>query len=328
MTDVSIKRKWRDYVFEMKRMEREAWKPWKEDGSSTDPGYDIFVRHSGVLANQQRVAIADSQKTGFDGAKPIEKKDKERDKKIGAATEAACRRFVDVRTFGAVMTTGKVDKVKDKPDAGAEKSQQKEEKAEWNCGQVKGPVQLTFARSVHKIAPVQWSITRVAQTNPGDNQATEGGESEHGTFGQKPTIGYALYRAHGFVSASLAEKTWFGPKDLQLLFEALANMYDRHHSSSAGMQSTVALYVFEHNDKYGKYHAHRLLDAIKTDKNEKGPWVKEYPTKPECFCIKHDFSGFKESKVPDGVTLWKWDFDDRKLVQVAKGQENPAQPNV
>lgn len=100
VTDVSIKRKWRDYVFEMKRMEREAWKPWKEDGSSTDPGYDIFVRHSGVLANQQRVAIADSQKTGFDGAKPIEKKDKERDKKIGAATEAACRRFVDVRTFG------------------------------------------------------------------------------------------------------------------------------------------------------------------------------------------------------------------------------------
>jgi len=318
VTDVSIKRKWRDYVFVTKQVERTSWKPKRPDGSPNDPGYDIFVQHSGILANEQKRALADSQNEEYDKALPIKDDAKDRDQQIKNGSAAACRRFVDVRTFGAVMTTGKVE---DKSNPNATK------KAQWNCGQVKGPVQLTFARSVHKINPVQWSITRVAQTNPGDNQQHEGGESEHGTFGQKPTIGYALYRAHGFISASLAEKTGFSAADLNLLFQGLADMYNHHKSASAGMQETRELYVFEHDDKYGKYHASRLFDTIKTNKVDGPAWVEEFPTKPECFHITHDFGAMKGKTLPSGVTLWKWDFDDCKLVQVAKGPEKPAEVN-
>lgn len=293
VTDVSIKRKWRDYVSETKKGEL---------------GFDIFVKHSGILANEQKRAIADSQNVEYDKAAPIGDTDPKRSEKIEMARVAACHRFVDVRTFGAVMTTGKV----------IDKSGTAERAAQWNCGQVKGPVQLTFARSAHKISPVQWSIARVAQTNPGENQEHEEGESEHGTFGQKPTIGYALYRAHGFVSPSLAEKTEFSPTDLELLFQGLADMYNLHTSASAGMQSTRDLFVFEHDDKYGKYHASRLFDTIKEIKND-GNWVDDYPTKPSCFTITTDFGSLKNGQLPRGVTLWRWDFDERRLAQMAKG---------
>ena len=317
VTDVSIKRKWRDYVFEAKKKCREAWKPHLDNSEPSEPGYDIFVRHNGILANQQRQAIADSQGVDFGSANPIKKDAKDRDQQIESARKAACRRFIDVRTFGAVMTTGKVESKKANPTPAANAATGGE-KAEWNCGQVKGPVQLTFARSVHKINPVQWSIARVAQTNPGDNQNAEEGESEHGTFGQKPTIGYALYRAHGFVSASLAEKTGFSAADLELLFRGLADMFNQHHSASAGLQTTRELYVFEHADKYGCYHASRLFDTIKENRNNEAAWVDEFPTKPQCFQITHDFSGMKNKSLPAGVTLWKWDFDDGKLVWVVK----------
>jgi len=155
-----------------------------------------------------------------------------------------CNNFFDVRTFGAVMSTG------DKGDAESGDS-----KLRKTAGQVRGPVQLTFARSIDPVVALEHTITRMAVTNEKDLEKDR-------TMGRKHTVPYGLYRAHGFVSAFLAAQTGFSEADLDLLYEALGSMFDHDRSAARGQMATRGLYVFEHGSKLGNAHAHSLFDRL------------------------------------------------------------------
>ena len=159
-------------------------------------------------------------------------KDAEKARQI---TAWMCQNFFDIRTFGAVMTT------------------------EVNAGQVRGPVQLTFARSVDPIVSAEHSITRMAVTNESDRDKER-------TMGCKYTVPYALYRAHGFVSAPLAAQTGFGPKDLELFWDALLGMFEHDHSAARGEMITRKLVVFLHDNRLGNAPAHTLFERVKIDR--------------------------------------------------------------
>ena len=151
-----------------------------------------------------------------------------------------CSRYYDIRTFGAVMTTGK------------------------NAGQVRGPVQLTFSRSIDPIITLEHSITRMAVTNEKD--ASETGDNR--TMGRKFTVPYGLYRCHGFVSAHFAKQTGFSETDLELFWQALINMFDHDHSAARGQMNARGLYVFEHSNDLGDAPADTLFKRIQITKKE------------------------------------------------------------
>jgi CRISPR-associated protein Csd2 len=162
-------------------------------------------------------------------------------KEAPGVREWMCNNFYDIRAFGAVMST------------------------EVNCGQVRGPVQLTFARSVDSILGMDISITRMALTKASDKTSTnEAGESEssHGTMGRKAFIPYGLYVAHGFFIPSFAEDTGFNNADLELFWNALINMWDLDRSASRGLTACRGLYVFSHDSKLGNAPAHKLLERV------------------------------------------------------------------
>jgi len=146
-----------------------------------------------------------------------------------------CANFYDVRTFGAVMSTG------------------------VNCGQVRGPVQLTFARSVEPIIAQEHSITRMAVATEAEAEKQQG---DNRTMGRKHTVPYGVYVAHGFVSSFLAKQTGFGQEDLELLWQALEQMFEHDRSAARGEMSTRGLYVFKHDCELGNAHAHSLFDRI------------------------------------------------------------------
>jgi CRISPR-associated protein Csd2 len=148
-----------------------------------------------------------------------------------------CANFYDIRSFGAVMTT------------------------EVNCGQVRGPVQLAFAKSVEPIVSQEVSITRMAVTNEKDLEKER-------TMGRKHIVPYGLYVAQGFISAPLAEKTGFGEGDLELLWNALINMFEHDRSAARGMMSSQKLFIFKHQDKLGNAPAHKLFDLINIQRKE------------------------------------------------------------
>lgn len=216
VTDVCIKRKVRNYVL----MTKEEKTP-----------FNIFIKEKAVLNNLIDEAHEDDE---------VSKKEKDKDK-----TEAArmwmCKNYYDVRTFGAVMSTGK------------------------NAGQVRGPIQLTFARSVDPIVALEHSITRVAKTT---EARSETGGSE---MGRKYTVPYGLYRAHGFISAHLANQTGFNEEDLSLFWEAMQNMFEHDHSAARGMMNTRKLVVFKHNTALGNQLAHELFDRVTHKKLSEGP---------------------------------------------------------
>lgn len=152
-----------------------------------------------------------------------------------------CKNFYDVRTFGAVMSTG------------------------VNCGQVRGPVQLTFARSISPVVALEHSITRMAVATEAEAEK-QGGDNR--TMGRKFTVPYGLYRAHGFVSAHLANQTGFSDEDLALLWASLVNMFDHDRSAARGEMSTRGLYVFKHEGALGDAPAHSLFDLIGAKQND------------------------------------------------------------
>jgi CRISPR-associated protein Csd2 len=193
---------------------------------------EIYVREGAVLQRQRQDA--------YDGLKEGEKVSEE------TARDFMCRNFYDVRTFGAVMSTKK-----------------------FNAGQVRGPVQLTFARSVNRILPVDHTITRVARET--EARAAEGGQTE---MGGKATVAYGLYRAHGFVSPHLAEGekgTGFSDDDLSLLWEAMEKMFDFDRSAAHGLMATRRLVVFRHEGRLGNAPAHKLLERVTA---EFGPGIE------------------------------------------------------
>lgn len=159
-------------------------------------------------------------------------------KEVGQGREWMCNRFYDVRTFGAVMSL----------------------KSAPNCGQVRGPVQLTFARSVDPIVTLEHSITRMAVATEAEAEK-QGGDNR--TMGRKFTVPYGLYRAYGFVSAHLANQTGFSDEDLSVLWESLMNMFEHDRSAARGLMGTRKLFIFEHASKMGNASAQTLFDAVK-----------------------------------------------------------------
>jgi len=257
VTDVCLKRKVRNFV-QLTQTEG--------SGENLKPrdGYEIYVKERGILALQQRRAYAAQDKTGD--------KHDTASKTVKDARAWMCKTFYDVRTFGAVMSTGKAGDEDAEPKPEKSKDQPARKKPPgaqklWNCGQVRGPIQLSFSRSVEPILALEHAITRVALTNPGDTKrgqeiGGDGEEASSGQFGRKMTVPYALYRAHGFVSPFLARDTGFTRADLDLFWQALAGMFDHDRSASRGVMAARALIVFEHASALGNHPAHRLFDRV------------------------------------------------------------------
>jgi CRISPR-associated protein Csd2 len=223
--------------------------------SSKGAGYDIFVKEKAILNN----LIADAHKEE-------EVKSKERGEKTEAARQVMCRKFYDVRTFGAVMSTGE------------------------NAGQVRGPVQLTFARSVDQVVPLEHSITRMAVATEAEAEKQQG---DNRTMGRKFTVPYGLYRCHGFISAPLAGQTGFTEDDLNLFWDALLMMFEHDHSAARGHMATRKLIVFKHDSAMGNHPSHILFDKVKIESKQK-------PAR--------DFSDYSvvvpiQGDMPQGVTL-------------------------
>jgi CRISPR-associated protein Csd2 len=200
--------------------------------------YEIYVKEKAILNKQHERAYI-----GIGAAELLNGDDKKRKggDKVDEARSWMCRNFFDVRTFGAVMGLG------------------------INCGQVRGPIQLTFGRSVDPIVSLEHSITRMAVATEAEAEK-QGGDNR--TMGRKFTVPYGLYVAHGFVSAHLAAQTGFSEEDLQLFWEALVNMFDHDRSAARGEMSTRGLYVFKHASELGNAPAHSLLRRIQPKLNE------------------------------------------------------------
>jgi CRISPR-associated protein Csd2 len=223
VTDVSIKRKLRNYVGMVK---------------DCAPPYDIYIKEKAVLERTHRIAyekIGATAELADDPDAKGKKKRKGSEDSVRAARDWMCKNFFDVRTFGAVMSTG------------------------VNCGQVRGPVQLTFGRSIDPIVASEHSITRMAVATEAESEKQDG---DNRTMGRKHTVPYGLYRAHGFVSAFLAKQTKFGAEDLELLWQALSDMFEHDRSAARGEMATRGLYVFEHAGELGNAHSHTLFDRL------------------------------------------------------------------
>lgn len=255
VTDVCIKRKIRNYVDAIKG----------EEGK-----FKIYVQNKQALNSLHGRAY---EELGLTSTGSKQKKDD-----INKARQWMCQNFYDIRTFGAVMTTG------------------------VNCGQVLGPVQLTFAQSIDPIVPLDISITRIAITKPEDMEYVEGEEGEEAKggkateMGRKSIVPYGLYLAKGFFNPVYAQKTGFSEDDLALLWEAIEKMWDLDRSASRGFMALRGLYVFSHENKLGNAPAHKLLERVKAGLKD----GKE---------VARDFSDYEvnvnEEDMPEGVTLTK-----------------------
>ena len=228
VTDVSLKRKIRNYV---------------DLAHHGEDGFHIYVEEGSILNDKHRQAYR-AKRPNDPKVDKEAKLNPQNDAEAKELTRFMCDNFFDVRTFGAVMSTG------------------------VNCGQVKGPVQMSFARSVEPILPLEISITRMAATNEAEKkQKAEGDDTgdrtDNRTMGRKHIVPYGLYVAHGFISAKFAERTGFSDRDLELLFEALKNMFEHDRSAARGEMATRKLIAFKHEHAMGNAPAHTLFDRVK-----------------------------------------------------------------
>lgn len=239
-TDVMLKRKVRNFVGLVK---------------GDMPRFDIFVKEKSVLNQQIERAYETSEdvRSAMDAWRRWQKDKKNNPRPArhyeDVARDWMCDNFFDVRAFGAVMSTGDEDA---------------ESKLKKTAGQVRGPIQLTFARSVDPIIAQEHSITRMAVTNEKDLEKER-------TMGRKHTVPYGLYVAHGFVSSFLARQTGFSQDDLELLWQALAQMFEHDRSAARGEMATRGLYVFKHESELGNAPAHALFERIQASKNTDVP---------------------------------------------------------
>ena len=251
VTDVALKRKVRNFVALVK--DHDMREP--EAGQKR---FEIYVREKAILNHQNQRAYAalklDAVEAPAEATAEAEaateeadtkKKPAKKEKRKGSAEDVSkardwmCQNFFDVRTFGAVMSTG------------------------TNAGQVRGPVQLTFARSVEPVVALEHSITRMAVATEGEAEKQQG---DNRTMGRKHTVPYGVYVAHGFVSSFLAKQTGFGEDDLELLWQALSQMFEHDRSAARGEMATRGLYVFKHNSELGDAPAHALFERIQIKK--------------------------------------------------------------
>ncbi|MEO1020797.1 MAG: type I-C CRISPR-associated protein Cas7/Csd2 [Pseudomonadota bacterium] len=198
-----------------------------------EPGYKIYMQEKAVLNNQHKQAYEAL------GIEPVSKKLPREEAKAHELTAWMCKNFFDVRAFGAVMTT------------------------DVNCGQVRGPIQMAFASSIDPIVPLEVSITRMAVTTEKEAEKQSG---DNRTMGRKHVIPYGLYRAHGFISAKLSERTGFSEDDLELLWRALTNMFEHDRSAARGEMSARKLIVFKHAGPLGDAPAHVLFDCVTVER--------------------------------------------------------------
>lgn len=257
VTDVCLKRKIRNYVETVKEGEK---------------GFQIYIREDVPLNRSDReacetlgIAETDDKKL-TEELKRLKKSDPDVDMKL---RNYMCEEFYDVRTFGAVMTTFV--------------------KAALNCGQVRGPVQLGFARSIDPIVSQEVTITRVAITTEKDaeNKSTE--------MGRKNIVPYGLYRAEGYVSANLARKvTGFSGEDLELLWEAILNMFEIDHSAARGKMAVRELIVFRHSKELGDCPAYKLFDAVEVRRKDGVEYPRNYQDYSVCV---------HEENIPDSVEV-------------------------
>lgn len=250
VTDVCLKRKIRNYV---------------ETAREDVAGFKIYIKENVPLNTSDKTAYIEygvDEKT----IKEAKKKDPDLDEKI---RDFMCQNFYDIRTFGAVMTTFV--------------------KAALNCGQVRGPVQLGFARSIDPIIPHEVTITRVAITTEAD------AEKKSTEMGRKHIVPYGLYRVEGYVSANLARKTTgFSEEDLALLWEAIINMFEHDHSAARGKMAVRELIIFKHDSELGNAPSHKLFDLVKVTR-------KDNAAPPRCF---GDYAvEISEDRIPHGVSL-------------------------
>ena len=257
VTDVCLKRKIRNYVETVKEGEK---------------GYKIYIKEEVPLNRSDREACESlgveetDDKKVTEALKKLKKSDPKADEKL---RDYMCDNFFDIRTFGAVMTTFV--------------------KAALNCGQVRGPVQLGFARSIDPIISQEVTITRVAITTEKDaeNKSTE--------MGRKSIVPYGLYRAEGYISANLARKvTGFSEEDLELLWEAIINMFEHDHSAARGKMAVRELIVFKHSKELGDCPAYKLFDAVEVKRKE----GVIYPRKYQDYIVN-----IHEDKIPDSVEM-------------------------
>lgn len=251
VTDVCLKRKIRNYV--------DLVYGSGFNNLDHDDRFGIFVRDSGIALNT-KIKDAAEQAAKNDGETEA-KKDKKKENRSGRAE--MCRRYFDVRTFGGVLSTG-----------------------DYNCGQVRGPVQLTFSRSVDKIIPSDVSITRVAITKEGEQKENE--------MGRKAVVPYGLYVGKGFFSPMLAKDTGFDSTDLELFWRALVNMFEHDRSAARGDMRLREVFVFRHEDPLGNAHAGKLFDLVR-------PKLKEGISVPREY--DHYEVIPEASNLPSGVTM-------------------------
>lgn len=230
-----------------------------QDGPAA--GYDIYVKERAIL-NQQHMRAYKARGLDIDAKTGKSKPDAQ-----DLARQWMCQTFFDVRMFGAVMSTG------------------------VNAGQVRGPVQLTFARSIDPIVSLEQAITRVAVTTEKEAEAQAGGNR---TMGRKEIVPYALYRAHGFISPQLAAQTGFNENDLALLWETFERMFEFDRSSARGEMTMRHVFVFEHRSPLGNASAHRLFDRISVTRRDPSKPVRAF----------NDYHVRVESAdLPAGITL-------------------------
>ena len=230
VTDVCLKRKVRNYVGLV----------YEEQ-----PPHEIYVKEKAVLNKQhERAYVAlGLDPTGKEG------KRKGGSDQVEQAREWMCKNFYDVRSFGAVMSTG------------------------TNCGQVRGPIQMTFGRSINPIVSSEHAITRMAVTTEAEADKQQG---DNRTMGRKFTVPYGLYRSHGFISAPLADQTGFSENDLELFWKSLEQMFEHDRSAARGEMSARCLLVFKHDDRLGNAAAHSLFDRVTIKQNEPNEPVRSF----------------------------------------------------
>lgn len=241
VTDVCLKRKVRNFVQLAKQGEA---------------GYDIFVKEKAILNN----AIDEAH-----DSETVKAQKKDADK-TEAARQFMCAKYFDIRTFGAVMSTGK------------------------NAGQVRGPVQMTFGRSIDPIISSEHSITRMAVATEAEAEKQKG---DNRTMGRKFTVPYGLYVSHGFISAHLAAQTGFNENDLNVFWEALEKMFWEDHSAARGEMNVRGLYVFEHDSALGRAPAHELFEKIKVERKDSSIPARSFD----------DYKVTIDETMPEGVTL-------------------------
>lgn len=260
VTDVCLKRKIRNYVL----LTREGKYP-----------HDIFVQEKAVLNSKilgayasLGINLSEAPTTEGDGKKRKDK-GKGQGSEVLRARDQMCAQYYDIRAFGAVLSTGP------------------------NAGQVRGPVQFTFGRSVDPVVTLEHSITRMAVATEEEAESQGGGNR---TMGRKNTVPYGLYVAHGFVSAYLAQQTGFTSDDLKLLWESLAGMFDHDRSAARGFMSTCKLIVFEHDSPLGNAPAQALFNLVQVERMD--------PTRPPRGSFTDNYQVLINSKdLPRGVTV-------------------------